>query len=247
MRQLLVAAILMGSSFLSFHSTMGRQAKPAEEPVSDQTPVAEENQTWAYLGVKGGAHFSSVYFSDTFRPVVMRTGIAYASHFGFVGKIFLDKHAGIQAEVVFVEKGYEQVFLQSEGFYAAKMNYLEIPVMANAYFGKKRSEIFVNAGPYFEMFLSQQQTKIGQETEEEEFYPFDPESDRTLGYGMRAAAGINRRFIFGLVQLEAGMTFSISDMLVTNRLVSQVPDGSKHYTGFLSLSYMIPIGKKPMP
>lgn len=245
MRQLLLAAVLMGSSVLSFHSTMGRQATPAEEPVSDHTPGVEENRTWAYLGVKGGAHFSSVYFSDTFRPVVMRTGMVYGSHFGFVGKIFLDPHAGIQAEAIFVEKGYEQVF--AEGFYSAKMNYLEIPIMANAYFGKKKSEIFVNAGPYFEMFLSQQQTKIGQEAEEEEFYPFDPKGDRTLGYGMRAAAGINRRFFFGLVQLEAGMGFSISDMLETNRLVSQVPDGSKHYTGFLSLSYMIPVGKKPMP
>ncbi len=225
----------------------GQMQTTGNNPVADTLAETEEVKAWAYLGINGGANISDVYFSDTFRPVAIRTSTIYGRHFGFVGKLFLAPHAGIQMQVSYVEKGYEQVFLNSSGYYSAKMNYLEIPLMANAYFGKRRNEIFVNAGPYFELFLSQKETKIGEETEDEELYPFNPDSDRNMGYGVRASAGINRRFVFGLVQLEGGMALTISDMLVTNRLTSQVPDGSKHFMGFVTLSYMLPIGKKPMP
>lgn len=243
MRTLLIALIWLGS-LLDVGSAQGRQLQ-ATDSLPGSAAAKDPDVAWAYIGFKGGAHFSDVFFSDTFRPVVMRTSLVYNSHFGFVGKLFLSRYAGIQAEAIYVKKGYEQLF--QSGFYSASMSYLEIPFMANAYFGKKRNELFINAGPYFEVFLSQEQHRLGVINEGEEFYPFDPDHDRTLGYGFRASAGINRRFVFGLVQLEGGMAFSISDMLVSNRLVSQVPDGSKHYTGFVSLSYMIPIGKKPMP
>ena len=83
--------------------------------------------------------------------------------------------------------------------------------------------------------------------EGEEFYPFDAGSDRTMGYGLRASGGINRLFGFGLLQLEGGVTISISDMLISDRLTSNIPDGSKHLAGFLSLVYMIPLGTKPQP
>lgn len=200
-------------------------------------------QTWGYAGVKGGANFSDVYFGDTFRPVNMATSFVYGKHLGVVGKLFLAEHAGIQVEATYIEKGYDQ--LLASGFYTAQMNYLEVPFLLNAYLGKGKSQFFVNMGPYAEFFLSQKETLVGTVAETDEFYPFDPDTDRTAGYGLQASGGINRLFKFGLIQLEGGMGLSLSDMLVSDRLVSEVPDGSKHITGFLSLAYMLPLGKKP--
>lgn len=198
---------------------------------------------WGYVGLNGGGHFSEVLFDDTFRPVNMRTSFVLGKHFGLAGKVFLAKHAGIQAEVNFTEKGYKQ--LLDSGFYSTRMNYVEVPLLMNAYLGKRKSEFFVNIGPYLEFFLNQSEELLGEVREGEEFYPFDAGSDRTMGYGLRASGGINRLFGFGLLQLEGGVTISISDMLISDRLTSNIPDGSKHLVGFLSLVYMIPLGTKP--
>jgi len=204
---------------------------------------AAHAQSWGYVGVKGGANFGQVYFSDTFRPVNMVTGVVYGKHYGVVGKLFLAEHAGIQTEMTFIEKGYTQ--LLDSGIYTARMNYLEVPFLLNAYLGKGKSQFFVNMGPYVEFFLSQNQRVLGVVADIDEFYPFDPATDRTIGYGLRASGGINRLFKFGQIQIEGGMGLSISDMLITDRLTSEVPDGSKHVTGFVSLAYMLPLGKKP--
>jgi hypothetical protein len=203
----------------------------------------EEVKPWGYLGVRGGGQFSQVYFSDTFRPVNMNTGFVYGKQFGVIGKIFVTRHAGIQTEVNYVEKGYKQ--LLDSGFYSTQMDYVEVPFMMNAYLGKRKTQFFVNLGPYFEVFLRQHEKLLGAVKEGEEFYPFDPATDRTFGYGLRASGGLNRLFPFGQLQLEGGMTITISDMLVSNRLVSNVPDGSKHIVGFVSLAYMLPLGKQP--
>lgn len=215
----------------------------ASRSVSAQASAGETQPVWGYVGLKGGGHFSEVLFDDTFRPVNMRTSFVYGKHFGLAGKLFLARHAGIQSEVIFIEKGYKQ--LLDSGFYSTKMNYVEVPLLMNAYLGNRKNEFFVNLGPYLEFFLNQSEELLGEVGDAEEFYPFDAGSDRTMGYGLRASGGINRLFGFGLLQLEGGVTISISDMLVSDRLTSNVPDGSKHLVGFVSLAYMIPLGKKP--
>ncbi|WP_416864433.1 MAG: porin family protein [Imperialibacter sp.] len=213
----------------------------------DETATAPTGSSkggaWGYFGLRGGAHFSEVLFSDTFRPVIMQTSFVYGKQYGAVGKLFLAEHAGIQMEVNYIEKGYKQ--LLDSGFYTTKMNYLEIPLLMNAYLGKQKTQFFVNMGPYLEIFLNQKDELQGVVKDGEEFYRFDPNVDRTIGYGLRASGGLNRLFSFGLLQLEGGLEVTISDMIFSNRLISTIPDSSKHLVGFVSLAYMIPIGKKP--
>lgn len=206
-------------------------------------------QSWGFVGVKGGGHFSNVFFNDTFRPVNMNTSIVYGRHFGVVGKYFMSEHAGVQVEALYAEKGYEQLLLFTvddsarSGYYATTMNYIEIPFLMNAYLGKRKLQFFINLGPYVEIFLDQKEVRLGDLPDGGEWYPFDPEKDRTFGYGLRASGGINRLFPFGQFQLEGGFGMSLSDMIVSNRLVSDVPDGSKHYLGFVSVAYMLPVGR----
>ncbi|MEQ9376812.1 MAG: outer membrane beta-barrel protein [Imperialibacter sp.] len=198
---------------------------------------------WGYFGLRGGGHFSQVLFSDTFRPVNMQTSFVYGKQYGAVGKLFLAEHAGIQVEVNYIEKGYKQLF--DSGFYSTKMNYVEVPLLMNAYLGKQKTQFFVNMGPYLEIFINQKDDLLGLVQDGEEFYRFNPKVDRTMGYGLRASGGLNRLFSFGLIQLEGGLEVTISDMIFSNRLISTIPDSSKHLVGFVSLAYMIPIGKKP--
>ncbi len=211
-------------------------------PLAGQT-VDEDVKSWGYIGVKGGGQFSEVFFNDTFRPVNMRTSFIYGKHFGLVGKLFMAEHAGIQSEINFIEKGYKQ--LLDSGLYTSRMNYIEVPLLMNAYLGKRKLQFFVNLGPYIEFFVNKKDDLVGVASEGDEFYPFDQNNDRVFGYGLKASGGLNRLFPFGLLQLEGGMGISISDMLYSNRLISTIPDGSKHVVGFVSLSYMIPLGKMP--
>ena len=89
----------------------------------DETATApigsSKGGAWGYFGLRGGAHFSEVLFSDTFRPVIMQTSFVYGKQYGAVGKLFLAEHAGIQMEVNYIEKGYKQ--LLDSGFYTTKI------------------------------------------------------------------------------------------------------------------------------
>lgn len=64
-------------------------------------------------------------------------------------------HFGIIAELDFAQRGWKEDFREHTQFnYRRTLNYIELPVMAHIYFGRK-SRFFLNAGPMVSYLLGE--------------------------------------------------------------------------------------------
>lgn len=99
------------------------------------------------IGVHGGATFSEVFFNPSVRQKF---------HQGLTGGVMVryieENHFGLIAELNFVQRGWSENFEEMPYNYSRTINYLELPVMAHIYFGR-RGKFFFNAGPQIGLYL----------------------------------------------------------------------------------------------
>lgn len=203
-----------------------------------------------YLGVKAGGHVSSSYIehtvfninlNSTFLPGV--NGGAFIRYLPKPGDSFLN--SGIQLGVNYVQKGWKQTFLTNEDNYKVRMNYLEIPLEGIGYFGGK-NKYFISAGLYAEFLLSVNKSddpnlaNLGGA----DFYTYDADRDRQLGYGARLGGGIFRDLTIGTFQLEGFFSYSFSNFINPGDLTTETPDLSNHWAVGFTLGYMIHFGER---
>lgn len=100
------------------------------------------------LGVKGGVGMSRVFFNPSVEQKLCM---------GFTGGVAFryieENHFGLIAELNFVQRGWEENFEEAPYNYKRTINYLELPVMAHIFFGR-RGRFFFNAGPQIGLYLS---------------------------------------------------------------------------------------------
>ncbi len=99
------------------------------------------------IGVKGGVDFSRVFFNPSVDQK-MKMGMSG----GFMFRYIEENHFGLIAELNFVQRGWEEDFEDAPYNYSRTLNYLELPVMAHIFFGR-RGKFFFNAGPQVGLFL----------------------------------------------------------------------------------------------
>ena len=93
------------------------------------------------IGARGGIDISRVFFT----PSVKR-GWPVNPTFGATFRYIEENYFGIVAEVNWVRRGWSENFEGLPFNYRRDLDYIEIPVFAHIYFGK-RAKFFVNAGP----------------------------------------------------------------------------------------------------
>lgn len=208
-------------------------------------------QIKGFVGVKGGGQLSAAYIEHTIYNLFINVDPIPGFHIGPTLKVFTNKrdeglNAGLQLSAMYMQKGWRQRFpVTTEPSYTSRMNYLEIPVEAIIYGGKEKVKLFFTLGMYLEYLLSLEQDptpdidNIGLA----DFYTYEEDRDKKLGYGGRGSAGIWYESSIGTFQLEGFFTFSISNMIKYGTLDSRVPDLSNHYVFGVSVSYLIPFGK----
>lgn len=174
------------------------------------------------LGVQGGIDLSRVFFSPSVKqgwPVnpTLGVGVRYIE----------ENHFGLIAEVNWVRRGWSENFEGLPYRYRRNLDYIEIPVMAHIYFGR-RARFYVNAGPQIGF-------RIG-ESVAANFNPYDtsslpdfPHSNRrndqmtekvtqTVDYGISAGVGcefnVNER---NSVRLEARYYFGLGNIFPSKR------------------------------
>ena len=91
------------------------------------------------IGVKGGVDFSRVFFNPSVDQK-MKMGMSG----GFMFRYIEENHFGLIAELNFVQRGWEEDFEDAPYNYSRTLNYLELPVMAHIFFGR-RGKFFFNA------------------------------------------------------------------------------------------------------
>lgn len=166
------------------------------------------------LGVKGGAGVSRIFFNPSVRQLLKFGGCA-----GVTFRYIEENYFGLIAECLWSQRGWKENFEELPYRYERTLNYIQIPVMAHIYFGR-RGRFFFNAGPEVGVFLGES-SKSNFDPWHTENLPDFPNRNRTnsqmtmkvsqkFDYGISAGLGgefnINRiqsvcleaRFYFGL-------------------------------------------------
>lgn len=101
------------------------------------------------FGAHAGAGASKIFFSPGTHEK-MRFGPTAGVAFRYAEEY----HFGLIAELNFTQRGWREDFRTYTQFsYSRALNYLELPIMAHIYFGRK-SRFFVNLGPQFSYMIS---------------------------------------------------------------------------------------------
>ncbi len=104
-----------------------------------------------YIGGKGGVSFSRVNFSPSV-PQAMIIGSVVGVHV----KYSEEQHFGIIGELNFEQRGWKESFSDDAvGLtYSRTFNFIQIPVLANIFFGSERARFFINLGPEIGIMVS---------------------------------------------------------------------------------------------
>lgn len=101
------------------------------------------------IGVKGGATFSELFFNPAVRQKFTPGMTA-----GVMVRYIEENHFGLIAELNFVQRGWAENFEGAPYNYSRTLDYVELPVMAHIFFGR-RGKFFFNAGPQVALFLGE--------------------------------------------------------------------------------------------
>ena len=174
------------------------------------------------VGVRGGAETSYVFFSPSVPQSWPFGGTA-----GVMVRYIEENHFGLIAEVNWTQRGWSEDFEDAPYRYRRTLNYIEVPVLAHIYFGR-RGRFFINAGPEVSFLLSES-TSANFNPEDMASLPDFPIKNRTneqmniavsnrVDYGITAGLGgefsINRR---NAISLEARVYYGIGNIMPSKR------------------------------
>lgn len=185
-----------------------------------------------YVGMKGGVELSKMFFNPNVKqkfPMGATAGLTF--------RYIEEAHFGLQAEVNFAQRGWQYNFEEAPYSYRRTLNYIDIPVLAHIYFGR-RGRFFFNAGPQVSFLLSDSYS-ANFDIYDFRSLPDFPKNDRTnsqftavpdhkLDYGICAGLGaefnvasrhivsVEARFYYGLGNLyksEHAVMFRASNQM----------------------------------
>jgi len=197
-----------------------------------------------YIGARGSFHVSTASLTHTIFATSAPITQLLNGGGGLLVKFFPKPHFGLQLELNYTQKGFEQLLTDTNEVFETEFNYLEIPFMFNLYLGKRKTQYFANLGPYFAILMDNKTTGPQGSTSEQLDFFYDPDRDNKSSVGIKFAAGVFREFSFGGLQVDGFLTADISNFLDPVDLSSGVPDSSKNFVFGGSLAYLIPLGNK---
>lgn len=206
--------------------------------------VSEANaQRKTYVGLKGGYNLSTAYFFHSFFGSDIITGYEGGFQGGIVAMNYVRNHVGLQAELLFTQKGWKQKFDNGEPDFITELDYIQLPLLVNIHTGKNRLHIYANGGCFAEFLVNSSQSPMPTNTDGEQFYPFDESRDNKFGYGFRGGVGAFYDFDFGTLLVESSFDFSLSNVLDPDTLSSGIPNTSNNIVFGFSVAYMFSFGE----
>ena len=100
------------------------------------------------VGGKAGASLSRVNFNPTVEQTMLPGMTA-----GVMFRYIEENHFGLVAELNLTQRGWKEVFDESDYNYSHSFTYLELPVMTHIFFGNQRVKGFFNLGPELNVML----------------------------------------------------------------------------------------------
>ena len=211
------------------------------------SPTRAQENPWS-IGLKGGATITSVTTSN--RRYVNTTDRLRASPIqGYTGGLALqyltEKNFGLQTEVNYVQKGWKEELFDSligernpDRFYQVNLNYVEVPIMAHGYFGKRNLRLFLNLGLSFSYLLSYDtERSLPDITDEESDLIYQEIYQNKFDIGMRGGGGFEVVTSVGMFQLESDFTWGLNSILDKN--ITDIPNVVQNTTVAITLGYFV--------
>ena len=102
-----------------------------------------------YIGTNQGVN---LWPNVSFKPSVAQNfDVRYKG--GFTLRYVNLKYFGFQTELNYSQQGWSETSIDGER-YSHRFDYLELPILAHIYFGKKNTKFFVNLGPEIRYMVS---------------------------------------------------------------------------------------------
>jgi hypothetical protein len=220
------------------------------------------------LGISGGVDFSKVSFLHNMQNRMNQLGNQSFTpnyRFGVVCRYISQYHFGLQIETNYVKAGWEESFIDESGSWyvldseinkmvdiagllvSRDISYIEVPLLAHIYFGKRKVRFFVNMGPFVNFIIDYGQLNLSGVDEDlqklvlKDDDPRLSDDYRSVGYGITGGLGMN--FIFGKMHflLEGRFMYGFSDLYSNNK--SDVFQRSNNQLFNVTASVMLPVVK----
>ena len=195
-----------------------------------------ELKSQSSIGVKAGGTYSTIDLSTL--PAEVSLNYTIGSVLGIIYKNQHKKNLGLQLEANFIQKGWDQENTTSLESIERIVNYFNVTMLSQLYFGRKKTRVFINAGPFLGYALSSSVTESVNGGESKYAYDFDPHEDNRYEYGLIGGAGISRKIGFGNLHLEGRYFFGFNNLF--NPYDDQVDFTQSKIMGFaISLGYLV--------
>lgn len=176
-----------------------------------------------YLGAQGGAMASIVNFS----PVVYQTPLhSYLSPTaGLVYRYVGHKVCGLQVELNWMQRGWQQHSDELGVWYQRRQDYVEMPLLCHLYFGK-RARGFINLGPQIGYLLHEEWTgelpegfdDAWTEGGSRTYHQYAP-AEKRFDWGLAGGLGFYYRSKkAGAYQLEARFNYSLGTVFANSQM-----------------------------
>ena len=158
-----------------------------------------------YIGTNQGVN---LWPNVAFKPEVTQNfDVRYKG--GFTIRYINLKYFGIQAELNYSAQGWSETSEKGE-IYSHRFDYLELPVLAHIYFGRKNTKFFVNVGPEIRYMVSDNATAPFSEGAGMQQFK---EIENRFDYGITGGLGVEfRTKKAGAFQLEARYHFGLGNV-----------------------------------
>lgn len=197
------------------------------------------------IGIQGGGNLSKMDFTNNQSYRLIDIGYEQGFIGGVVVQFLGEKHAGIQAEINYSQRGWIET--DTTGVEHLKtsnrMDYFEMPILSYITIGGGKLHGLFNIGPYIGYGLNRKITteNLSSGAINEEDYVFNDEKDNQLDFGLMAGAGIEYQMKVGKFSAEARYTVGFGDIDKEKFYQSEV---SQFRIITVLLRYTVPLGRK---
>lgn len=211
-------------------------------PVAAQ--LGEERNNWS-VGINGGVNFNKVSFYPSIKQN-MPMGITGGITARYISEKYFAMICGIQAELNYSQRGWEEKIEDNTNTYSRTMNYLELPLLAHLAFGRDRgAQFFINAGPQLGFLISEKETKSADwDTTNRPngvVEQYGLMAQKKFDYGIVGGGGLEIRTGIGNFLLEGRYYFGLADFF--NSTKKDPFEKSAHTTISARLTYLFDIKK----
>jgi hypothetical protein len=213
---------------------------------------AQTGHAQILIGMKLGFNISSINYNPRFDQLFIKQQFKYGYSGGIIFQYFTEKYLGLQAELLYSEKGFITKFdTINHTQYERDIRYITLPVLAHFYFSKGKASPFLVGGIFGSMALNSKEILTDQNNSSIRDYLFMMKRDNRGEYGLIGGAGFKGNFSFGTLQIEGTYSYSLSSLYKWGYQSNdpdferyfKIPEQAQNKVIQISLSYMFPLKK----